>query len=79
MPSAWVGVTCPCCGYEIDVLYDPGLPAVYYPNDKAHPGDPPSIASVRGCDCWDYLGRYIGAEEEYEERLIELVGEESDG
>lgn len=83
MQSAWVTVTCPCCGHQIEVRYYPGKPAVYYPNDKAHPEEPPSIDDFRGCGCHEYISTLkartsLGYEDAYvlyEERLIERVKE----
>ena len=58
IPGA-VAVDCPCCGNPIEVEVEPGEDPVYYPNDKAHPGAPPSIGALEGCECWDTLDFFV--------------------
>lgn len=52
--SVWVA--CPECDGElhVEVDYRPGEEPTYYPNDRAHPGCPPSVQVVGElgrCDC----------------------------
>lgn len=73
----WVWADCPHCDGQIEVrieVVDEGEKPVYYPNDRAHPGTPPTVRIVGSgdrydCDCpdadWDRL------EEENYERLLE--------
>lgn len=78
--TAWV--TCPRCDGEIEVEFEvtPGEEAVWYPNDRAHPGCPPEVEIVGevrrdGCTCeevpWDTI------EEENYDRLLEEAEEDA--
>lgn len=44
-------IDCPVCQNRVTAYVIPGEEAVYYPNEKAHPGSPPELDFVEGCEC----------------------------
>lgn len=43
-------IKCPCCENRITVVWLPGTPG-----DRTHPGDPPEITYIEGCECQQYI------------------------
>jgi hypothetical protein len=69
-----VTINCPCCQRAISGHYTPGRPAVWYPNDKATPEEPPEFITdaKEGCGCWDY---HAGNDERYYNDLMAAIAE----
>lgn len=51
-------VLCPCCEQPMEVRFMAGTPARFYPNDKAHPAEPPEVDFPYGddpCQCFFFI------------------------